>query len=205
MELLGHLSLQCVVYLKFCKGVFIFWKCVLIFFPFLRLLSTQLIKNLQKSANLEPEFTGFFRYPTGSDIDDVVDDGIRAKFKMVFDGYRVMFDQSFSKSKDLEHLGDMVKLLPGVVVQNHLSIQEMADLYRIERDLLESLIEPLKLVPHNGVSLYTQYKMDDDLSGFLQDQDRSQLYYCDPILQHISICRHFLSLLGRSNAFRLRS
>ena len=124
---------------------------------------------------------------------------------MVFDGYRMMFDQSFSKSKDLEHLGDMVRLLPGVVVQNHMSIQEMADLYRIKRDLLESLIEPLRLIPHYGVSLYTRYKMDDDLSGFLQDQDRSQLYYCDPILQHISICRHFLSLLGRSNAFRLRS
>ena len=205
MDLLGHLSLQYVVCLKFCEGVSIFWKCVLIFFPFLRLLSTQLIKNLQKSANLQPEFTDLFHYRTGSDFDDVVDDGIRAKFKMMFDGYRMMFDQSFSKSEDLERLGDMVRFLPGVVVQNDMNIKEMADFYRIKPDLLERLIEPLSLVPHDGVSPYPRYKLDDYLSGFLQDRDRSQLYYCDPMLQHISICRHFLSLLDRSNALRLQS
>ena len=110
-----------------------------------------------------------------------------------------MFDRSFSKSKDLD---DMLRLLPGVVVQNHISMQGMADLYRIKPDLLErfikSTVEPLR-PPH--VSPNSRYILDDYLSGFLQDRDRSQLYYCDPMLQHISICRHFLSLLDGSNAF----
>ena len=205
MEMSGHLTLQCVICLKFCEGVLIYWKYVSTLFPFLRLLSTQLIKNLQKSVNLEPEFTDCFLYPTGSDFDDIVDDRIRAKFKMVFDGYQMMFDQSFSKSKDLEHLGDMVRLLPGFVVQNHMNIKGMAILYKIKRHLLKRLINSLCLEPHDGVHRYPCYKLDDYWSGFLQDRDRSQLYYCDPMLQHISICRHFLSLLGRSNAFHLQS
>ena len=111
-----------------------------------------------------------------------------------------MLDQSFSKSKDL---GDMLRFLPGVVVQKHMSMQGMADLYGIEPDLLERLIkstiEPLKL------SSYSRYILDDYLSGFLQDLDRSQLFYCDPMLQHISICRHFLSLLHGSNAIGFQS
>ena len=113
-----------------------------------------------------------------------------------------MLDQSLSKSKDL---GDMLRFLPGVVVQNHVSMQGMADLYGITPDLLERLfkstIEPLK------ATRYTQscYKLDGYLSGFLQDRDRSQLYYCDPMLRHISICRQFLSLLDRSNAFDFQS
>ena len=117
----------------------------------------------------------------------------------MFDGYRKMIDQSFSKSKDL---GDMLRFLPGIVVQNDMSMQGMADLYRIKPDLLERLIkftiEPLKPSP-------SHYILDDYLSHFLQDRDRSQLYYCDPLLQHISICRHFLSLLNGSNAFDLQS
>ena len=117
----------------------------------------------------------------------------------MFDGYRKMFDQSLSKSKDL---GDVLKFLPGgVVVRNPMSMQGMVDLYRIEPDLLEwlksTIIEPLK-------PLYSRYILDDYLSGFLQDRDRSQLYYCDPILQHVSICRHFLSLLDGSNALDLQ-
>ena len=104
-----------------------------------------------------------------------------------------MFDQSLSKSKDL---GDIVRLLPGVVVQNEINVGAMAYLYRIEPDLLDcfikSPIEPLKY------ALSDTYTLDEYLSGFLQDRDRSQLYYCDPILQHISICRHFLSLLDPS-------
>ena len=79
----------------------------------------------------------------------------------------------------------------------------MADLYGIKLDLLERLvestIEPLKPSPYSQ----SRYKLDDHLSGFLQDQVRSQLHYCDPILQHISICRRLLSLLDRSNAFDL--
>ena len=137
-------------------------------------------------------------YTVQSDFDDQ----IRAKFKILFDGYRKMFDQSFSKSKDL---GDVLRFLPGVVVQKRMSMQGMVDLYRIKPDLLgrliKSTIEPLKL----GLSSYSRYILDDYLSGFLQDRDRSQLYYCDPILQHISLCRHLLSLLDRSNAFDLQS
>jgi hypothetical protein len=114
-----------------------------------------------------------------------------------------MLDQSFSKSKDL---GDMLRFLPGVVVQNHMSMQGMADLYRIKLDLLERLIkstvEPLR---PSQVSPYSRYKLEDYLSGFLQDRDRSQLYYCDPMLQHVSICRQFLSLLDGSNAVDFES
>ena len=144
-------------------------------------------KNPQKSAN-----PNSWNYLTQSDQ-------IRAKFKILFNGYRKMFDQLFLKSKDL---GDMLKFLPGVVVQNHsMSMQGMADLYRINPDLLERLvkftIEPLKPFP-------SRYMLDDYLSGLLQDRDRSQLNYCDPTLQHISICRHFL-LLDGPNAFDLQS
>ena len=122
------------------------------------------------------------------------------KFKIVIDGYLKMFDRSLSKSKDLE---DLLRFLPGVVVQRYISVQGMADLYKIKPNLLERLIkftvEPLKLFPSS------RYILDDYLSGFLLNRDRSQLYYCDPILQHIYICRHFLSLLDESNSFDFRS
>jgi hypothetical protein len=110
-----------------------------------------------------------------------------------------MLDLLFSKSKDL---GDMLRFLPGIVVQKDMSMQGMADLYRIKPDLLERLIKftmaPLKPSP-------SSYKLDDYFSSFLKDFDRSLLYYCDPVLQHISICRHFLSLLDGSNALDLQS
>ena len=123
-----------------------------------------------------------------------------------------MFDQSLSKSKDL---GDILRFLPGVVVQkDHISKHAMVDLYKIKPDLLErvikSAIEPLRLgqsiflssmqlsrLPPSTITLYPGYILDDYLSGFLQDRDRSQL---DPILQHISICRNFLTLVDPSNA-----
>ena len=99
-----------------------------------------------------------------------------------------MYDQSILKSKEL---GRILRLLPGVVVQKKLSTRGMAVLYGIKPDLLESLIKPtLRL----GSSYTLTYIMDDYLSGFLLDKDRSQLYYCDPMLQHIFICRHILSL-----------
>ena len=182
--MLGHLSLQCVVFLTFCN---IFWKCVLILFPFLRLAE----RNLQ-----------MWRYYSIQ-----LDDEIRAKMMMLRNGYRKMFDQSICKSKDL---GDMLRLLPGVVVQKDMSVQGMADLYRIKPDLLErfikSTIEPLRSespsIFRNHNSPYKSYKLEHYLSGFLRNQDRSQLYYCgDPILQHIFICRHILSLLDGSNTF----
>jgi hypothetical protein len=128
---------------------------------------------------------------------DALDDPITDKFKILLYGYQKMFDQSLSKSKDL---GDFLRFLPGIVVQKEpISMIAMADLYRIKPDLLRRLIkspiEPLKFSGTNPC-----YILDDYLSGFLQDRDRSQLYYCDPILQHISICRHILSLLDASNA-----
>jgi hypothetical protein len=120
-----------------------------------------------------------------------------SELKILFDGYRKMFDQSLFKSKDL---GDMLRSLPGVVVQKKMSMQGMADLYRIKPDLFEHLrstIDPLK-------KSYSGYILKDYFSVFLQDQDRSQLYYCDPMLQHISICRQFLSLLDGSDASDLK-
>ena len=87
---------------------------------------------------------------------------VRAKFKTLFDRYRKMFDQSISKSKDL---GDMLRFLPGVVVQKHVSVQGMTDLYRIKPEFLERLVkstfEPLK------PSTYSCYVLDGYLSGFL--------------------------------------
>ena len=112
-----------------------------------------------------------------------------------------MFDLSLSKSKDF---GDMLRFLPSVVVvqAEHFTLEVMANLYGIKLNLLERLtkspFEPLKPL----FSFGRQYKLDDYLSGFLQDRDRSRLYYCDPILQHISICRHFLSLLNHDGAYR---
>ena len=126
-----------------------------------------------------------------------LNDQIRAKFKILFDGYRKMLDQSFSKAK---YLGDILKFLPGVVVQKHMSMQGMAELYKIEPDLLERFIKSSTIMIERLEPYPSHYILDDYLSGFLQDRDRSQLYYCDPILQHASICRHFLSLLDGSNA-----
>ena len=127
---------------------------------------------------------------------------------MLFDQYRKTFDQSISKSKDL---GDMLRFLPGVVVQKPMSMQGMADLYRIRSDLLERLIKSTIMIGRYGniewlePPFFSGYILDGYLSGFLQDRDRSQHYYCDPILQHISICRYFLSLLNGSNDFDLQS
>jgi hypothetical protein len=141
-----------------------------------------------------PKFFSFSAAQSHSDLDDI-------KIKILLDGYRKMFDQLLSNSKDLD---DMLRFLPGVVVQNHMGMQGMAYLYRIKSDLLKRLIdlfstiEPLKPSP-------PQYKFDDYLSGFLQDRDRSQLYYCDLMLQHIYICRRILSLLDGSNALNLQS
>ena len=106
-----------------------------------------------------------------------------------------MLDQSLSKSKDLS---DMLRFLPGVVVQNPISMKGMANLYRIKPDLLDRLVKPLKLSAFSHT-----YTLDGYTSGFLQDRDRSQLCYCDPILQHISICRHFLSLLDHDSSSAL--
>ena len=136
---------------------------------------------------------------------------LRDKFKILFDGYRKMFDQyrktfdqSLSNSKDLD---DMLRFLPGVVVQKDLSIRGMAVLYRTTPEFLERFIKPIELLRPSVWDdvLYLRYSLDDYLSGFLQDRDRSQHYYCDLKLQHISICHQILSLLDRSNDFDLQS
>ena len=155
-------------------------------------------KNLQMSASPNSWECPYSETETKWDFDDQ----IKAKFEVLFDGYRKMFDRSFSKSKDL---GDMLRFLPGVVVQKPMSMQGMVDLYRIKPDLLEHLMKSTIELLKPSRYFYLGYKLDDYLSGFLQDRDRSQLYYCDPRLQHISICRHILSLLDGSNAFDLQS
>ena len=109
-----------------------------------------------------------------------------------------MVDQSLSESKDL---GDILRLLPGAVVQKGLSMEGMAGLYRIKADLLERLIRLAFEADRDGLS--NDYMLIGYLSDFLQDRDRSQLYYCDLELQHISICRQILSLLDRSHDFDL--
>jgi hypothetical protein len=154
-------------------------------------------KNLQWST--DPDSWQYRDQP----LDALI--SIGDKFKLLFDGYRKMTDHSFSKSK---YLGDMLRFLPGVVVQEPLSMQGMAVLYRIKPDFLERLIkstiEPLRPSPLvSSLGLYPRYVLDGYLSGFLQDQDRSRLVYCDPEFQHIYICRQFLSLLDRSNVFDL--
>ena len=139
-------------------------------------------------------------YLTQWDIDN------QAKNKILLDGYRTMFDQSLSESKDLD---DIIKFLPGVVVQRNMSMQGMADLYRIKADILQRFIKSELLTPCHDSDAYSsylpRYVLDDYLSGFLQDRDRSNLNYCDPALQHISICRQFLSLLDGFNSFALQS
>ena len=138
----------------------------------------------------------FVSSPSGyvaQSLDDQISLPVRDKMEILLYGYRKTLDQRFLKFKDL---GDMLRLLPGIIVQEHMKMQQMADLYRIEPDLLERLIK-YTTVPKR-ISHTPGYKLDDYLSDFLQDRDRSRLYYCDPMLQHIAICLQFLSLLDRS-------
>ena len=90
-------------------------------------------------------------YPAQSDVDDQ----IRAKFKILFDGYRKMLDQSISKSKDLD---DMLRFLPGVVVQKGMTMQGMVALYRIKPDLLEHLIKSTIMIDHPPQSQWLTFR-----------------------------------------------
>ena len=124
-------------------------------------------------------------------------------YQRMFDHYRKIFDQSLLNSKDL---GDMLRFLPGVVVHKGLSMQGMADLYRIKPYFLERFIKPIELLRPSDIDIYPRgYMLNDPLSDFLQDRDRSQHYYCDLKLQHTSICRQILLLLDRSKVFDLQS
>ena len=160
-----NLPLQCVICLKFCICV---WKCVDITTPV-----DLADKSLQKS-----------------DLHQV-DDQIETKFKILFDGYQKMFDQSLSKSKDLVDLVDILG-----------SMHKIAELDRIAVGyIVLRSIEPPS--PYPSPRRLPNLKLDDYLSDFLQDRDRSQLYYYDPKLQHISICRHLLFLLETFNGFNI--
>ena len=151
--------------------------------------------NLQKSTN--PYYHS--RPYRGQSVDDRII--LRDKLLILFNGYRKMIEHSFSKSKDL---GDMLRFLPGVVVQKNLGMQGMADLYRVKPDFLERL-KSIGLLTPSPHDLYPRYMLDRYLFGFLQDRDSSQVYCCDLKHQHISICRQILSLLDRSNVFDLHS
>ena len=91
---------------------------------FLRLLSTFLADKILQSDD--------WSYSTESDRE------MTDKILPLHVEYRKMFDQPLSKSKDLR---DMLRILPGVVVQHPVSMQGMADLYRIKPDLFECFIK----------------------------------------------------------------
>lgn len=136
-----------------------------------------------------------------TDFDEPDSEHLQPKICKVFDDYQKMLDQSFlfATSGDM---GDLLRLLPGIAVQRDLTVQGMASLYKVKVNQIERLI-----ISFEGLTLrYSKfgddprYVLERYLSRFLRDRDRSQLCYCDPILHHISICRHFLSLLDGSNA-----
>ena len=142
-----------------------------------------------------------YRYPDQTDSAHSI-----ANFKALFDGYQKMLDQSlifvFSKPGGIR---DLLRFLPGIVVQKGLTMQGMADLYGVDMDVLKPLITSNNdLLSSSNNRLGSDHRLTDYVGGFLQDQSRSQLCYCDPISHHIFICRHFLSLLG-SNPSHLKS
>jgi hypothetical protein len=78
-------------------------------------------------------------------------------------------------------------------------MEGMIDLYRVKLDPLEHLVSTIDPLSPFQLSSGFGYMLKDYLSDFLQDRERSHRNYCDPMLHHISICRHFLSLLNGSN------
>ena len=134
---------------------------------------------------------------------DVCQTGKKSEIFRVCHGYEKMLDQCFISafSKARPDIGDL-RLLTGIVVQKSLTMQGMADLYGVEVDQIKLLSQwafrtyEVNIQP----STYTPstYTLEGDLSAFLRDSHRSQLYYCDPVLHHVFICRRFLSLLDES-------
>ncbi|KAF8816488.1 hypothetical protein BYT27DRAFT_7182040 [Phlegmacium glaucopus] len=126
---------------------------------------------------------------------EVTDD----EFSRVYHGYQKMLDRFLTEFSDI---GDLLKFLPGVVVQKGLSMQGMADLYRVKMDLFhrlsKSAVDPF-------VRVGQSYMLQGDLSAFFRGQGRSHLYCCDPLLHNVLICRQFLSLLDGSNASDVHS
>ena len=188
--------------LQKCFGIWVCFNIITVFATAVNLADN--LQNLAKPQRGDENYRHFFwalRERIRERIRARYDDQIKASLQLY--GYRKMLDRSLSKSKDVL---SFLQSLPGVVVQKDLSMQGMAVLYRIKPDLLERLIKsPIEPLTPRRVSPNSYYMLDDYLSGYLQDRDRSQFYFCDPMLQHISICRHFLSLLKRSNAVDLQS
>ena len=78
-------------------------------------------------------------------------------------------------------MGDLL-WLPGIVVQEGLSMQGMAVLYGVEIDLLKHLVESTtKPLIQSDLIILDRYKLHPYLSNLLHDQDRPQFYYYDPI------------------------
>jgi hypothetical protein len=88
--------------------------------------------------------------------------------------------------------------LPGIVVQNTLTMRRKSGLYWVNTDEWERLIiSNIDLLSPFDVGHPFRRIWADYLASFLQDPGHSQLYYCDAMLQHIFICRHFFSLLDK--------
>ena len=66
--------------------------------------------------------------------------------------------------------------------------------------LLSTASESLECKSETEASFPCPLRLSNSIHLYDQLEDRSQLYYCDPMLQHISICRRFLSLLDGFNA-----
>lgn len=128
----------------------------------------------------------------------------RSEVFRVCHGYQKMLDQCFVSafSKARPDIGDL-RLLTGIVVQKSLTMEGMAHLYRVEVDQIKLFSQwALRTYKVNTPCTYT---LEGDLSAFLRDSHRSQLYYYDPMLHHVFICRRLLSLLDESNASTFQS
>jgi len=121
------------------------------------------------------------------------------EFLGLYQKIQKMLDRSLTKSSDIS---DLLRFLPGIVVQKGLTMQGMANLYRVKMDILDRLskstFEPFTKLGQSS------YVLQDYLSDFLRDRDRSHHRYCDPMRHHVLICRQFLSLLDGSDVSDLQ-
>ncbi|KAF8801464.1 hypothetical protein BYT27DRAFT_7147456 [Phlegmacium glaucopus] len=152
-----------------------FWKisnsgAVDVFFPAMFCLMRILKKDVKE---------------TKSDLGATDDEFLRA-----YHEYQKILDRSFTESRDI---GDLLRFLPGVMVQKGLSMQGMADLYSVKMDLLHRLFEPFARV---GLPFY-------ELQGCLSTH--LMRYHPHYRLHHVLTCCQFLSLFDGSNARGLQS